>query len=270
MDDRCINCGAVRHVAPGLIVKQDGLSIFHHQPQTDEENHMAWLAAEICPTRSVRTASRQRPPEGLYPHELSPGIYLCGHNARASYGAHSYFVKRPDGNILVDSPVFTRKLVQPFEDMGGMAKIILSHRDDVADADKWASHFGAEVYIHQEDRDAAPYATHVIEGVSPAESTVVGTGLRIIPVPGHTQGSVVLLLDNTFLLTGDSLCWLRDQEALHAFRQACWYSWPVQKQSLAALADYEFEQIFPGHGAWSPRLGADEMKQRLLALVGKM
>lgn len=231
---------------------------------------MAWLAVEVCPTRSIRTESRQRAPEGLYPHALSAGIHLCGHNARSSYGAHSYFVQRPDGNLLVDSPVFTRKLVQPFEDMGGIAKIILSHRDDVADAAKWADHFGAEVYIHEADRRAAPYATHVIEGAGPAEPTVVGPGLTILPVPGHTEGSVVLLMDDTILFTGDSLCWARDRQTLHAFRNACWYSWPEQKNSLSALADHRFEQVFPGHGVWSPRLDADEMNRHLRALVENM
>ena len=115
VDDRCINCGAARHVAPRLIIERGGLSIFHHQPVNAEEQHMAWLAAAICPTRSVKTESRQRPPVDVFPHLLSPGVYLCGHNARSSYGAHSYYVQRPDGNILIDSPVFTNKLVRPFE-----------------------------------------------------------------------------------------------------------------------------------------------------------
>lgn len=270
VDDRCINCGAARHVAPGLIVEHQDSSVFSRQPSTPEEQHAAWLAAELCPTRSVRTESRARAPERVYPHMLAPDIYLCGFNARASYGAHSYFVRRPDGNVLVDSPSFTRKLVEPFEELGGIAKIFHSHRDDVADADKWASHFHAQVYIHEDDRRAAPYATHVIAGAGPGDSTEIGTGLRFIPLPGHTAGSAALLVDDAALFTGDSLCWRPDQQALHAFRHACWYSWPVQKQSLTALAAYPFGQVFSGHGSWSPWLGVPPMHQHLRALVERM
>jgi glyoxylase-like metal-dependent hydrolase (beta-lactamase superfamily II) len=68
----------------------------------------------------------------------------------------------------------------------------------------------AEVYIHADERDAAPYATSIIEGTSPADSTVLADGLVALPVPGHTKGSVVFQLDETFLFTGDSLCRLRD------------------------------------------------------------
>lgn len=270
MDERCIDCGASRHVAPGLIVEHAGVSVFGRQPKTAEDVHLAWLAAEICPTRSVRTESRRQPPQGIYPHELSPGIYLCGHNARSSFGAHSYLVKRPDGNVLVDSPLFTQKLVGPFEALGGIAKIFLSHRDDVADAHKWAEHFRADVYIHREDCSAAPYADHVLTGSSPADSTTIATGLRFIPLPGHTRGSAALLVDDSALFTGDSLCWRPDKQALHAFRRQCWYSWSVQKQSLAALSAYEFGQVFSGHGSWSPPLGVETMRRHLLSLVEKM
>ena len=270
IDQRCINCAAARHVAPGLIVERDDFSVFARQPSTKEELEQAWLAAELCPTRSIRTESRLKPPPGLYPHELSQGIYLCGHNARSSFGAHSYFVERSDGNLLIDAPQFTRKLVAPFEEQGGIGRILLSHRDDVADADKWARHFDAEVYIHKDDRQAAPYATHIIAGRSPAEVTVIAPGLVAIPVPGHTKGSVVYLLDETFLFTGDSLAWNLHREDLYAFKNACWYSWAAQKRSLTALADYRFERVFSGHGSWSPRRSAKEMKERLLALTSRM
>ena len=177
---------------------------------------------------------------------------------------------RDDGNVLVDSPVFTKKLVGPFEAMGGIARIFLSHRDDVADAGRWASHFDADVYIHRDDRSAAPYATHVLAGEGPADATEIAPGLRFIPLPGHTRGSAALQVDDAYLFTGDSLCWRPEQNALHAFRDACWYSWSVQKQSLRALSSYDFERVFSGHGSWSPRLDAATMRERLQSLVESM
>lgn len=270
IDKRCIDCGAARHVAPGLIVRRGEYSVFDRQPSTPEEVHQAWLAAELCPTRSIRTESHLRPPPRVYPHELAEGVHLCGHNHRSSFGAHSYLVVRPSGNLLIDSPRFTRKLVAPFEEMGGIAKILLSHRDDVADADKWARHFDAEVHIHEDDRSAAPYATHLIEGSSPAEATDLGHGVRAIPVPGHTKGSVVFQVDETYLFTGDSLTWSYERNAMRAFREACWHSWSAQKQSLIGLAEYTFARLFSGHGPWSPHREPQEMRKLLLELTERM
>jgi len=270
IDKRCIDCGAARHVARGLIVRRGEHSVFDRQPSTPEEVHQAWLAAELCPTRSIRTESHLRPPSQVYPHELTESVYLCGHNHRSSFGAHSYLVVRPSGNLLFDSPQFTRKLIAPFEAMGGIAKILLSHQDDVADADKWARHFGAEVHIHRDDHSAAPYATHLIEGTSPAETTDLGDNVRVIPVPGHTKGSVVFQVDETYLFTGDSLTWSYEHDAMRAFREACWYSWSAQKQSLMGLAEYTFAQLFSGHGPWSPRRAPQEMRKLLLELTERM
>ena len=270
IDRRCIDCAASRHVAPGLIVRRGDYSVFARQPGTPEEVHQAWLAAELCPTRSIRTESHLRPPPGVYPHPLAEGVYLCGHNHRSSFGAHSYFVTRPTGNLLFDAPTFTRKLVAPFESMGGISTILLSHRDDVADALKWAQHFGADTCIHRDDRSAAPFATIILDGKSPDEPTGLGTGLTAIPVPGHTKGSVVYQLDEIYLFTGDSLTWSYEQDAMRAFRDACWYSWSAQKHSLIGLAEFRFNQHFSGHGPWSPWRERDDMQRLLLELTERM
>lgn len=201
---------------------------------------------------------------------LAEGVHLCGYNHRSSFGAHSYLVTHEEGNVLVDSPRFTKKLVRPFEEMGGIHKVLLSHRDDVADAERWAKHFGADVYIHESDADAAPFATHVLRGSSPAETSTVAGGILAIPVPGHTKGSVVYLVGDKYLFTGDSLTWSYDRGRMRAFRHACWYSWPEQKKSLAALAEYGFNQIFSGHGPWSPWRDQNEMRRLLLELTASM
>jgi len=269
IDKRCINCAAARHVAPGLIVQRGDHSVFDRQPDTPEEVHQAWLAAELCPTRSIRTESHLSAPR-VYPHKLAEGTFLCGHNHRSSFGAHSYFVIRADGNLLIDSPQFTRKLVEPFESMGGIKSILLSHRDDVADAEKWAKHFGAETFIHGNDRDAAPFANHILGGESPDEPTDLGSGVTAIPVPGHTKGSVVYLVDDAYLFTGDSLTWDYERDRMRAFQDACWYSWSEQKASLTGLARYEFNQLFSGHGPWSPWKKRDQMRTLLLELTTRM
>lgn len=266
IDKRCIDCGASRDVAPGLVVLRKGKSVFARQPANEEEERAAWRAVLVCPTASVGTVNHPAQPPDLFPQELAPGVYRCGYNAESSFGAHSYFVRREEGNLLVDSPRFVNKLVRKLEELGGVGDILLSHQDDVADAGRYAKHFKARIWIHEDDARAAPYATDVLTGRDPVE---IRKDLNALPVPGHTKGSVVYLLEDTYCFTGDSLAWSRERLDLVAFRDACWYSWSEQKRSLGKLNGYRFEWVLAGHGG-SMRLPAEEMRERLGALVGRM
>jgi glyoxylase-like metal-dependent hydrolase (beta-lactamase superfamily II)/ferredoxin len=269
VDSACIGCDASRQVAPGLIgTDPAGRSVFLRQPETDEELRMAWRAAEVCPTRSVGHVSLRRPPEPAYPHDLGDNVFRLGHNARESFGAHSYLVKRPTGNLMVDSPRWTREVYEPLEEAGGLAAILLTHRDDVAAADRYAERFGAEVWIHRDDADGAPYATDLIEGIEPV---AVRPEVFAFPVPGHTKGSVLYLVDGRLLFSGDSLAWDPQRRRLMAFRDACWYSWSEQRRSLArfAASGYGFDRLFCGHG-WSHDASAETFAESLRALVERM
>lgn len=267
IDTACIDCGAACHVAPDLIVEKNGKSVFARQPETPEDVLAAWRAVLVCPTASVRSETKQpRPDAAVFPQAITEGVWRCGFNARSSFGAHSYFARHDGGNLLIDSPRYTGELVAWFENAGGIGHILLSHQDDVADAGKYARRFGARVWIHHDDRHAAPCASDLIQGESERE---ILPGLRAIPVPGHTRGSVVYLLHDHVLFTGDSLAWSRRQQDLVAFRDTCWYSWSALTASLAKLADYRFEWVLPGHG-WSAHCEASEMHERLQALVSRM
>ncbi len=278
VDDRCIDCDAARHVAPGLIERNpgDGVSFFVRQPETAEEIEMAWRAVLVCPTRSVGHETERRPPNPVFPQPLGDDVYRLGHNSRDSFGAHSYLVARPaerGGNLMIDAPRWTREVAGPLAEMGGVDHILLSHRDDVADADRYADTFGARVWIHSDDASAAPYATDLIDGVDPVE---VAPGVIAYPVPGHTKGSVLYHVDGHLLFSGDSLAWNPRSEELIAFRRACWYSWEAQTESLGrfAASGLPFDRLFCGHG-WShdaadlspPRPNFDE---HLAALVARM
>jgi hypothetical protein len=270
VDDRCIDCDAARQVAPGLIARNpgDGVSVFTRQPETAEEVEMAWRAVLVCPTRSVGHETVRQPPPGVYPHDLGDGVHRLGHNARDSFGAHSYLVARGGGNVLVDAPRWTRRLLDPIAALGGIDLVLLTHRDDVADADRYAEHFGAPVWIHEDDRSAAPYATHLVRGTDPVE---VVAGVIGFPVPGHTRGSVLWHVDGHLLFSGDSLAWDPRRERLTAFRGACWFSWDAQTDSLARFArsGLGFDRLLCGHG-WSHDAPADVLHGHLVDLVARM
>lgn len=270
VDTRCIDCDAARQVAPGLIARNpgDGVSVFVRQPETAEELEMAWRAVQVCPTRSVGHVSRRRPDHPVFPEDLGDGVHRLGHNARSSFGAHAYLAVRPGGNVMVDAPRWTREVAGPLEELGGVTHVLLSHRDDVADADRYAEHFGARVWIHAADADAAPYATDLIEGLDPVAIT---EDVVAVPVPGHTEGSCLYHVAGHLLFTGDSLSWSPRREALHAFRGACWYSWEEQTRSLERVrrSGLGFDRIFCGHG-WNADRPAAEMDRLLRDLVARM
>jgi len=267
VDRRCIDCDTCRELAPAVFADVGDQSVVGRQPTTGHDERAAWLAAVACPTASIGTVPRRDRPEGLFPHRLDDGVHLCGWNSEDSFGADSYLVSRPDGNLLVDSPRFTRFLASPIDDLGGIAHVLLTHRDDVADAARWADRYGARVWIHPDDRGAAPFATDLLHQTDP---TAIAPGVVAVPVPGHSRGSAVFAVDDRWLFSGDSLSWNRRTDDLHAFRDACWYSWAHQTRSLERLATMvRFEWVMPGHGGRARR-PADEMHDRLVALVARM
>ena len=266
VDTRCIDCGTCREIAPDLFAGTGGASVVTRQP-VDGDVEGAWLAAQACPTTSIGTMSRSPRPGRLYPREVRPGsgVFDLGYCAESSFGASAWLVVRPGGNVLVDSPRFTEALAGPIAELGGIDHVALTHRDDVADARRWAERFGSRSWIHADDRRAAPWTTDVLTG-----EQELAPGLLAIPVPGHTKGSVAFLLEDHWLFSGDSLAWSHERDDLTAFRDACWWSWSEQTASLARLADrHRFAAVLPGHGA--RHVGdADDLHDRLVRLVGRM
>jgi glyoxylase-like metal-dependent hydrolase (beta-lactamase superfamily II) len=268
VDTRCIDCGTCRDIAPGLFADRGGHSVVAEQPD-EVDNLAAWLAAQACPTSSIGTASHQTRPGRLYPRQIEPGseVYDLGYCSEDSFGASAWFAVRPAGNVLIDSPRFTDALAGPIATRGGIDHVLLTHRDDVADAKRWAERFGARVWIHAQDRQAAPFATDLLQD---AGDTEIEPGVVATPTPGHTKGSVVFVVDQRFLFSGDSLAWSHARHELTAFRSACWYSWAAQAESLGRLADrHRFNWVLPGHGA---RIQGDpeELHRYLRDLVDRM
>ena len=266
MDTTCIDCDACRQIAPAVFEESAGQSAVRRQPASAEDVRAAERALVACPTASIGAEGRHVDVRGLFPQEIADGVFYCGFNSPDSFGANAFFAVRPEGNLLVDSPRFAAPLVRALEKLGGVRHVLLTHRDDVADAARYAAHFGAEVWIHEADASAAPFATRLVRGLDPME---IGPGAVAIPLPGHTRGSVGYILDARFLLSGDSLYWSRRRGDLGAFRDACWYSWEAQADSLERLGDHAFEWVLAGHGD-RHRAPAAEMQRRLRGLVGRM
>ena len=264
VDTTCTNCGAAQTVAPGLIVERNGQSVFDRQPGTEVELRQAWRARILCPSASVRTESRSKITSPVFPELMTERVYRLGYNAAASYGAHSFALRHESGVFMIDSPRWTRAVVDQLHAWGGLVGILLSHQDDVADARRYADQFCAPVWIHEKDRAAAPFAEKMLTG---SEAITIANDLLAIPVPGHSRGSVCYLW-NRCLFAGDTLAWDFASSDLVAYRSYCW-SWGTLRTSLSRLLAYDVEWVFAGHGG-SHHLPAAQMRARLANLVERM
>uniref|UniRef100_M4D4Q0 carbonic anhydrase n=1 Tax=Brassica campestris TaxID=3711 RepID=M4D4Q0_BRACM len=219
------------------------------QPTCKEERMNALQALLSCPTGSIRT---ETPPTDIgeaqetFPLSLDkdklPGVFHCGFHSKKSFGATSYLILHPEGNILVDSPRYVEKLAGKIEKMGGVRYMFLTHRDDVADHKKWADRFKCTRILHSED--VQPSTTDVelkLEGSGPWK---LYEDVELIHTPGHTEGSVCLFHKPLkALFTGDHLTMYESGMSIIEMYNHC--SLPLQLESVERLIKLDFNWVIP-------------------------
>jgi glyoxylase-like metal-dependent hydrolase (beta-lactamase superfamily II)/ferredoxin len=247
VDATCIDCDTCSQLAPGIFRDHGDQCSVYRQPATDAETQLAMMALVSCPTGSIGATSKHDAHLGIdaFPLLLEDNVYFCGFTSESSFGAWSYLITRPEGNILIDSPRFASQLVKRIEAMGGVSRMLLTHKDDVGAHQLFRRKFNCERLMHTDDGARRLGVEHVISGEEPVQ---LDDDLLVIPTPGHTRGHVVFLYRNKFLFTGDHLAWSPTRQTLTAFPSVAWYSWPEQTRSMAKLLSYEFEWVLPGHG----------------------
>ena len=264
VDSTCIDCDTCRELAPRTFGSaRNGQSFVREQPANDAEWRDALKAVVSCPTASIGAERSARAAAHDLPVPLLPGspVYRCGYSSEDSYGAQSYYV--PGHRLLVDSPRAASPLLKRLAELGGVQRMFLTHRDDVADHEEFHARFGCQRILHRDDVSEGTRSVELQpQGREPRE---LWPGALLIPVPGHTRGSCALLIDGTYLFTGDHL-WGTDDGKPAMGRGVCWYSWDEQRKSLEALLDHSFEWILPGHGR-SLHLPKAQLRASLAALA---
>lgn len=269
VDTNCIDCPTCRQIAPAIFGDASGQAVIVRQPISQEERLATTIALVSCPAASIgsRSALDVTPAVNALPQALAADVYYCGFASADSFGAHSYLVRRADGNILVDSPRFTKPLARNLEKLGGVRFMFLTHHDDVADHEQFQKHFGCERVLHEADaRGSLKSVERKLRGEG---AWPMAPDIKIIGVPGHTRGSTALLYRETFLFTGDHLSWRRDLEGLFTSRQYCQYSWEVQTQSVQKLIAENFTWILPGHG-YRYQADRETMREEIRKAVQRM
>ncbi|PIA35594.1 hypothetical protein AQUCO_03500154v1 [Aquilegia coerulea] len=212
VDHTCIDCDTCRWMAPKTFTRIDTKSAVFKQPDGETERIKALQALLSCPTSSIRT---EKPPHDIlevqktFPLPIDeqsiPGVFHCGYHSEASYGATSYLIMHPQGNILVDSPRYTKQLAHNIEMLGGARYMFLTHRDDVADHEKWSKRLSCDRIIHSKEVDEnTADAEMKLEGLGPWS---LSNDFEFIHTPGHSEASVCLFYKPLkILFTGDHLC----------------------------------------------------------------
>jgi len=263
VDRSCIDCGTCYQFLPSVFQDAGDHSRVQRQPETPAERHRALMALLACPTGSIGAEGREGLAEALraFPDPIEDEVSFCGFTSGKSFGAWSYFIRRPEGNVLVDSPRAVPALLDRLEQLGGVAQLVLTHKDDVADHVRLRERFQCRRVMHRLDLAGATLA--VEQPVEGGEPVALAPDLLLIPTPGHTAGSVCLLYRGRFLFTGDHLWWNPHLGQFSASRQYCWHDWPTQLASLERLLAYGFTWVLPGHGQGHRAASAGAMRQEL-------
>ncbi|MGI9622036.1 MAG: MBL fold metallo-hydrolase [Acidimicrobiales bacterium] len=116
------------------------------------------------------------------------------------------------------------------------------------------------MWIHEDDGDAAPYATDIT-----VADQAVDDGVMSIVIPGHTKGHVAYHVDERFLFTGDALFWNHRRHELDVTPKQTWYSWEALADSMDSIAHLSVDWVFPGHGKWH-HIGSDLYSSQMAEL----
>ncbi|GGX69997.1 MBL fold hydrolase [Tateyamaria omphalii] len=156
----------------------------------------------------------------------------------------SFFLCRPNGNILVYGGGNFRKTKEQIKDEGGISIQAISHRHETTRHPDWVrNEFGATRYCHKDELPAVPETFGI--DVTFSEDTQITSDFFAIPTPGHCPGSSCFIWDDgetKYAFTGDTLfmkdgCWDVDVANGSPLDAAA---------SLRKLTEHEFDAIVPG------------------------
>lgn len=123
-----------------------------------------------------------------------------------SLGIRAFLLRREAGNLLVYRSAMLGGDEREIRGLGGVERQYLNHHEASPVTGEVTARFGAPLYIHRDDAEAAAEVADVDKIFE--ERHMLGDHFEVIPAPGHTNGATVFLWDtgeHRVLSTGDTV-----------------------------------------------------------------
>ncbi|MCD4710287.1 MAG: MBL fold metallo-hydrolase [Bacteroidales bacterium] len=199
-----------------------------------------------------------------------------------------YLIYRPGEAILVDCGTSGSevKILEVFKGLGlepGMLKLLIlthAHFDHAGSAGKLKELTGCPVVIHRSEADRLRKGfTPIPSGTRWKAKFLVGLGRtfarrlmkypgaepdliaddlfelepygfpgRVIHTPGHTYGSMIILMEDGELIAGDTLFGVENKQHFPPFAEDL----PALVRSWAVIRHLQVKTIYPAHGRYFP------------------
>jgi glyoxylase-like metal-dependent hydrolase (beta-lactamase superfamily II) len=236
----------------------------------DERQYVGWDGQRWTTLEELRGDHRAES------REEAPGLVGIGCEPSFAIGQRALLVQAEGGNVLWDCiSLLDDEIGARVEELGGVAKIAISHPHYYSSMVEWAQAFGATIHLHAADREWVMRPDERIRFWDGGRLEL-GDGLTLVRCGGHFEGGTVLhWAGGNALLSGDIVQVVPDRRWVSFM-----YSYPnlipldaqAIRRIVAALEPYEFDRIY---GAWWGRVVASDGKavvarsaERYLRAVG--
>jgi hypothetical protein len=189
-----------------------------------------------------------------------------------AFTGSAFLLARASGNLLVYSSGHVADDFAALAARGGVARQYLNHEHQAnASCDEVAAKFGAPLYCHAADAEAAAKACNVDNTFDSRAHHF--DDFEAIPIPGHTPGSTAFLWTNgghRYLFTGDTIH-LRDGKWMIAVLDGI--SDPhAYRGSLMLIRELDFDVLVPSMAKGEPlqTISADDRREKIDKLVARI
>lgn len=141
--------------------------------------------------------------------EIYPSLFLLRPENPKAKTQFTYFLKRPDGNILFATKADASPFVEEVNRLGGVSHMLLGDRHHASPTTAaLAKQFGTVLSASQIEATALRPLGVAVEKIIPYKRDQFALDLEVIPTPGHTRGALSYLWTNQgrrFLFIGDTI-----------------------------------------------------------------
>ncbi len=182
---------------------------------------------------SQNPLSHDSPASPKPPRPVLNNIFAFSPN-RDTLGGTAYLIVEKEGNILLDCPAWDEANQNFLHSLGGVKRLVFTHRGGIGKTQKIQETFGCEVLIQEQEA----YLLPGLRVTTFQQQCFLDPHKQVIWTPGHSPGSCCLYYsgEGGVLFSGRHLLPNQLGEPV-PLRMAKTFHWPRQLKSLQSLLD---------------------------------